>query len=146
MNGYVNKLPRRLIKSTTFANEDFEQVIAYLKQEAELNARTADGCTLREQLLSVERQTKKPVKELQDLVELPESMNQIWGHFIALDSASGSNGYSALPLSYSEILSYFTLLKEPVEVWEVQLIRRLDQTLLYVYAKQAEAELKSKKL
>lgn len=116
-----------------------------MKQEAELNAKTRDGCTLREQLLSVERQSKKPVKELQNLVSCPESMLQVWSHFIALDSARQSNGYSALPLSYSEILSYFTLLKESPDVWEVQMLRRLDQTLLSVYAKQAEAEMNSKK-
>jgi hypothetical protein len=100
---------------------------------------------LREQLLSVQRQTKKVPKQLQDLVSLPESMMQIWGHFITLDAQRSSNGYSANPLSFTEIASYFSLIKEDVDVWEVQLLRRLDQTLLSVYSKQAEAEMKSKK-
>jgi hypothetical protein len=96
-------------------------------------------------LLSVERQTKRTPKQLQDLLELPASMYQVWSHFLALDSTRQSNGYSANPLSFTEIASYFSLIKEDVEVWEVQLLRRLDQTLLSVYAKQAEAEMKSKK-
>lgn len=116
-----------------------------MKQEAELNQKGSDGVSQREHLLAVERQTKKPVKELQNLIELPESMFSIWSHFLALDSSRSSNGYSANPLSFSEIKDYFDLLREVPEVWEVQLIRRLDQTLLTVYAKQAEAELKSKK-
>lgn len=72
-------------------------------------------------------------------------MTQVWSHFITLDAQRSSNGYSANPLSFTEIASYFSLIKEDVAVWEVQLIRKLDQTLLSVYAKQSEAEMKSKK-
>ena len=72
-------------------------------------------------------------------------MYSVWSHFLALDSTRGSNGYSANPISYVDIKSYFDLIREQPEVWEVQLIRRLDQTLLEVYAKQTEKDMKSKK-
>lgn len=110
-----------------------------------MNARQPDGCTLREQLLSVQRQTKKTPVELQNLTELPESCYSIWGHFLALDSKRSSNGYGANPLSYSDIKAYFDLIQETVEPCEVRLINTLDRTLLDVYAKQAEKEMKSAK-
>lgn len=96
-------------------------------------------------MLSVQRQSKKPVKELQDLVSLPESMYGIWGHFISLDSQRSSNGYGANPLSYLEIKAYFDLIGEYPDLHEVKLLTRLDQTLLGVYAKQAEKEMKETK-
>ena len=145
MNSFVNKYGEKPNRQRTFLDGDFEQVIAYLKQESELNQKGRDGVSQRDHLLAVERQSKKPVKELQNLVTLPESMFSLWSHFITLDSTRSSNGYSSNPLSFSEIKAYFDILREVPEVWEVQLIRRLDQTLLEVYAKQAEVEMKSKK-
>ena len=72
-------------------------------------------------------------------------MYRIWSHFIALDSVRTSNGYSVNPLSYTEIRAYFDLIREVPEIQEVQMLTRLDQTLLGVYAKQAEKEMKETK-
>lgn len=72
-------------------------------------------------------------------------MYSCWVHFIALDSTRTSNGYSANPLSFSEIKSYFELIQETPEPWEVRLINTLDRTILEVYAKQAEQDMKETK-
>ena len=76
------------------------------------------------------------------MIELPTSCYQTLGHFLALDSQRSSNGYGANPLSYLEIKAYFDLIGECPDLHEVKMITSLDQTLLGVYAKQAEKEMK----
>lgn len=63
---------------------------------------------------------------------------------MALDSTRTSNGYGygANPLSYTDILSYFTLMDEKPEPHEVRLITRIDREILSVYAEQVDKELK----
>lgn len=124
-----------------FVPSDFELTLKYARQECELNQKQKDGCSLKEQLLSVERQTKKTPKQLQDLIELPESCYRPWRHFIALDSTRTSNGYSVNPISYTEMKSYFDLIGEVPDRWEVEIISKIDRTILEVYAKQAEREM-----
>lgn len=68
-----------------------------------------------------------------------------WVHFLALDSTRTSNGYSANPLSFSEIKSYFDLIQETPEPWEIRLLNQLDRTILEVYAEQAAKEMKETK-
>lgn len=72
-------------------------------------------------------------------------MYSVWGHFLALDSTRTSNGYGANPLSFTDIKSYFELIQETPEPHEVKLINTLDRTILEVYAKQAEQDMKETK-
>jgi hypothetical protein len=88
------------------------------------------------------RQTGIKPKELEDVVELPESCISVWKWFIDLHSARGSNGFGINPISYTEIKSYFDLIDLQPEDWEINLIKLFDNEALAAYAKEAEAERK----
>lgn len=96
---------------------------------------------MRDQLQSVWRQTGHKPKELEDLIELPESCVPVWRWFIDLHNARGSNGFGVNPINYTEIKAYFDLMDILPEEWEVNLIKRFDNEALLAYAKEAkEAE------
>lgn len=56
-------------------------------------------------------------------------------------SRSG-NGFGANPLTYTEILSYFTLMSMFPEEWELDLIKLLDKVALDEYSKETEKKMK----
>lgn len=96
---------------------------------------------MRDQLQSVWRQTGHKPKELEDLLELPESCVYVWKWFIDLHNARGSSGFGINPISYVEIKAYFDLIDTQPEEWEVNIIKRFDNEALLAYAKEAkEAE------
>lgn len=95
-------------------------------------------------MLSVWRQTGIKPKELEDVIELPESCIYVWKWFIDLHNARGSNGFGINPISYTEIKSYFDLMDTQPEEWEVILIKLFDNEALQAYAKEADAERKKK--
>lgn len=97
---------------------------------------------MRQQLENVWRQTGVKPKELEEIVELPESCYQVWRWFIDLHNTRGSNGFGVNPINYTEIKSYFDLLWITPEEWEVNLIKRFDHEALAAYAKEAEREQK----
>ena len=133
---------RNQVKSWTFDPSEIEEAVAFAKQEFCFGKRSKDGSTLKDQLNSVWRQTGIKPKELEDLVELPESCFQVWKWFIDLHNARGSNGFGVNPIPYSEIKAYFDLIDVQPEDWEVTLIKLFDNEALSVYAKEAEAERK----
>lgn len=92
--------------------------------------------------MSVWRQTGIKPKELEDIVELPESCVQVWKWFIDLHNARGSNGFGVNPIPYTEIKAYFDLIEVQPEDWEVTLIKLFDNEALSAYAKEAETERK----
>ena len=91
---------------------------------------------------SVWRQTGIKPKELEDIVELPESCISVWKWFIDLHNARGSNGFGINPISYTEIKSYFDLIDMKPDDWELTLIKSFDNEALIAYAKEAEEERK----
>lgn len=94
--------------------------------------------------MSVWNQTGIKPKELDNLIELPEEHYEIWGWFATLNESRSSNGYGLNPITYSDILAFFTLIQIQPHEWEVHLIKRLDREVLGVYAKKAEIESKKK--
>ena len=99
----------------------------------------ADGKTLRENLLNVQRQLKRTPKELEDLVELPECMQEYWMWFIRLSNRRPSGmGVSAIP--YSEMLAFFELLGVIPEPYEITVIEMFDSVAMKHYQKQQEKE------
>lgn len=97
---------------------------------------------MRQQLENVWRQTGVKPKELEEIVELPESCYQVWRWFIDLHNTRGSNGFGVNPINYTEIKSYFDLTNIVPEDWELNLIKRFDHEALTAYAKEAEREQK----
>ena len=99
----------------------------------------ADGKTLRENLLNVQRQLKRTPKELEDLVELPECMQEYWVWFIKLSNRRPSGmGISAIP--YSEMLAFFELMGIVPEPYEIEVIGMFDSVAIKHYQKQQEKE------
>ena len=98
-----------------------------------------DGKTLRENLLNVQRQLKRTPKELEDLVELPECMQEYWMWFIKLSNRRPSGmGISAIP--YSEMLAFFELLGIVPDPVEIDVIEAFDRIAMKHYQKQQEKE------
>jgi hypothetical protein len=94
-------------------------------------------------LLSAQRQTNEDIPELEDQLELPETANMVWRWFIDLNN-SRQSGMGVNPISYSEMLSYFALMNIAPMEWEIQAIKTLDNIALKHYAKQQEADSKTK--
>lgn len=101
--------------------------------------------SIKAKLESVWRQTGHKPKELDNLVEMPESLALVWEDFRALNASRNSNGYSANPLSYSEILSYCVLTNTDLKPWEVEVIKYFDNALMNLYAEEAAKEQNKKK-
>ncbi len=82
----------------------------------------------------------KPLPELEDLVELPDSMQYVWTWFIDLHNARTSNGFGLNPITYSDMKAYFDLHGIDVADWQVSLIKQLDNVALNAFAKQQKEE------
>jgi len=74
----------------------------------------------------VEKQTGRKPKELINPIEFPVLVADVWDWFISLDSTR-QNGMERQPLSEMEIGWFFRNRKIEVEVWQLDLIRKLDQ-------------------
>jgi hypothetical protein len=95
--------------------------------------RQQDGNTLRDQLNVVWRNTGRKPPELESAAELPEMFYEVWGWFLKLHSKRTSNGFSANPLSYSEIKAFFALIQYQPQHWELLLIEKFDEITMQVY-------------
>lgn len=78
-------------------------------------------------------------------MEFPASMMYQWSYFIALHNKRSSNGFGINPISYTEMQAYFNLIGYRPEEWEIDLISKLDSTVLQVHSEQQEKESKKKK-
>ena len=78
-------------------------------------------------------------KELEELVELPESMQHVWGYFLDLNRKRGG-GFGPSPLQYSEILSYFTLHRIEYDEFDLYLIDILDGVAMEFFSEQQKKE------
>ena len=92
----------------------------------------------------MERQTGVRPPELDNLVELPESMQFVWKYFLDLNSKRGG-GFGPAPISYQEILAYFTLHRIEFNTFEVSLIDSLDRLMLEKFAEDQQRESARKK-
>lgn len=98
--------------------------------------------SIKAKLESVWRQTGHRPKELDNLVEMPEALQYIWDDFRSLNASRSSNGYSANPLSYSEIMYYCLLTGTKLQPWEVELLKYFDTALMNLYAEEAAKQKK----
>jgi hypothetical protein len=85
-----------------------------------------DGMSLRESLNVLVKQKKPVPKELINPTKFPILVKKVWDWFIQLDSFR-QNGMERQPLSEMEIGWFFRNRKIEVEVWQLDLIRKLDQ-------------------
>lgn len=97
---------------------------------------SGEGST-RARLESVARQTGVVPKELEELAELPESMRYVWKYFLDLNRKR-SNGMGVAPITYTEMLSYFTLNSIAFDETEIQLIDVLDSIALDHFSEESK--------
>ena len=88
--------------------------------------------------------------ELDDLVELPETMSYVWLYFIELHNSRTTSGFGINPISYADMYAYFRLIDVNPFEWEVRTIKKLDNIAIECYNEEAEkqqnkAKAKSKK-
>jgi len=65
--------------------------------------------------------------------ELPDIFIDLWNDFKSLHYSRGNNGFSALPISYTEINSYFSLTGYRISEFELNIIKSLDGLALKVF-------------
>ena len=66
-------------------------------------------------------------------------MQYVWKYFLDLNSKRQA-GMGVSPISYTEILSYFTLYSISYDDFEIAMIEELDRVALEHYAEQRKAE------
>lgn len=104
----------------------------------------ATGSSLRDQLHNVWKQTGIKPKELEDLLTVPTNYMECWGWFLSLNESRSSNGYGLNPIAYSDISAYFDLHNISPEIWEVDLLKRLDREVMSIYSEKARQDAKKK--
>jgi len=72
-------------------------------------------------------------------------MQYIWKYFLDLNRKRLNNGYGALPITYTEILAYFSLYKIEYDEMEVEILNILDSIAMEYFAEQAEKDLNKTK-
>ena len=99
---------------------------------------------LKAQLESVWRQTGVKPKELDEIIELPESCREVWYWFCELDNDRTSNGFGVNPIGYEKIKAYFDLYNITPQEWEVRLLKLLDNVALKHYSEESKKQSKNK--
>lgn len=105
----------------------------------------ADGSTLRETLLAVQKMTGRPQPELLNPPELPQGAYYVWSWFLKLNSSRGSNGFGVNPLSYTEMKCFFDLEGVVPTDWELEILKKLDAVAIESYAKSQKKQEESSK-
>lgn len=122
----------------SFDPSDIETALEFAKQEFELSEKV-DGYSQREHLENVAKQIGRKPKELEDLIELPESMRECWYWFLRLNRKRPAGmGISEIP--YTEIKSFFDLIGLDPDLQELELIEAFDRIAIEAFTKQQEKE------
>lgn len=102
----------------------------------------SDGCTKKQHLESVQKQIGRELEELK-VPPLPKSCSEVWKWFLNLNSARQAS-MSALPISFSDMRSYFELIQVVPNEDEISILRMLDNIALDVISKQKPVDKKTK--
>lgn len=114
----------------------------HAKNEMKLGQREKDGATLRQHLESVARQHhgKMPEEFLElTAIPCPPLLRYLWKAFLELSGARG-RGADGSPeaIPYTELEAWMRLTKRSLNVWEVEVLKRLDVLFLNMQAEQAD--------
>ena len=102
----------------------YEHAEDYLK----LGVVLKDGFTRRETYKAAGYDESQMIK-----TQLPDIFIDMWNDFKALHNSRGNNVFSALPISYTEINSYFSLIGCRIGEFELNIIKSLDGIALKVF-------------
>lgn len=108
-------------------------MIAYAKHQFTLT-KQAGGASLADHYAALERATGRKIEP----PKFPSELRYLWNAFIDLHSARGSSGFGPNPIAWSEIDAYVRLTRWDIAVWEVEVIRELDNVFFEVTAKADE--------
>lgn len=106
-----------------------------------MNARQADGATLREHLESIHRQTGRKPAQL-EVPPLPDSMIGPWTAFLALHGARTMHAAGPNPITWPELESYQRQTGIVLASHEVNAVRAVDAEFLASHAAQARRAMK----
>jgi hypothetical protein len=112
-----------------FFAESLEQLCEYAREEFRLSASGADGTSLRETLLTVERMTGTMPDEGINHAEFPDHIGYLWGWFLSLNASRGG-GMGPSPITYLEMQAYFSLMRITPSPFDIDALRRLDSIAL----------------
>lgn len=120
--------------------------MAFAQVQFRLNARQADGASLREHLVSVAQQTGETPQELEEAnaAICPPMLAHVWGWFLDLHRARGGAGMGPESLSYREIAAWASLTGQRLEPWELDALRALDEAWMEQAAAQLEKATRQK--
>ena len=90
---------------------------------------------MRDEYLSIERQTGKPHPALHDGPECPPGLEYLLGWFGELASARSNSGFGANPIGFGEIKAWAELTGRCPTPLEVHALRRLDLTYITVFGR-----------
>lgn len=107
---------------------DIDQCLKFAKQEFELGSKSNPNSELN-RLLSVKRQGLV-VPRLEEMIELPESCQEVFRYFTALSETRNRQDNYPRPITYLEMQAYFSLFKTEPLPWELALIRDIDSIYL----------------
>jgi hypothetical protein len=88
--------------------------------------------TVADHLAVVARMTGRTVNE--DSPKLPREMRYLWRTFLSLHRARTSNGWGPNPITWSEMDAFCRLTGSPLDPWEAEAVRALDEAFLEVAA------------
>lgn len=140
----MTKFVKLLLNWRIFDSNEVQQAIDYLKQELVLSDQVGDsGSTQREHLEAVERQTGIVPAELQNLIELPDSLREVWSWYKRLSNRRQS-GMGINPIAFTEIKAFFDMQLISPNAEELQILEYFDNlSVSHFNKKQAEASKKA---
>lgn len=77
--------------------------------------------------------------ELQELVELPASMQEYWQWFLDLNNTRPA-GFGISSITFTEMQAYFSLMGVEPESWEVGILRMFDSIACNEFSKQQKKQ------
>ncbi len=110
---------------------DIDKCLKFAKQEFFLGSKHDPNSEM-SKLLSVQRQGVF-VPELEDLVELPDSCQEVFWYFRKLSNSREMNGDYPQSITFSEMNSFFQMRRIEPLPWEIDLIQDID--ILYMNEK-----------
>lgn len=103
-------------------------MLAYARNEFELDLTEEGGHSLRAHLVSVERNTRRTVDKLH--IECPAGARHIWAWFMELCKGRQVGPHGPLLIPYSEILAWATLTGTAITSHEVAIIKAVDMLFI----------------
>lgn len=88
-----------------------------------------DKATLRQHLEMAWKASGVRPQQLEP-VPFPQMFVYAWGWFLELNAVRQNNGFSAMPISYTELLAWSQLTERPLNPLDVRVLKLLDDVAM----------------